>query len=159
MLHRLSLLIAFMACPVLAEDAPLLAEYNANSGSLPPEYAWNVAVSILADGTLALKRCPGYETDGPACKTRTAKLATEALEAIRTTVADSDLVRIPASEAAAEDIPVGGGTTGGAVYLDGQKIALPAFPIEADAPRVSTVLAALHAAIPARLGKRFIEGN
>jgi len=159
MLRRIFLLSAFMAWPVLAEDAPQLAEFHTNSGSLPPEYAWEVNVSILADGKLTLRRCTGYETEGPARKTENAKVAEDALQTIRSAVMDSGLFRFPAREAGGEDIPVGGGVMDGAVYLDGQKVTLPAFPAKADAPRVRVVLAAIHAAIPVSLSERFAEGN
>ncbi|PTE15398.1 hypothetical protein [Pseudogemmobacter blasticus] len=157
MLRRLALTLTLLSVPLAgqAEDAPVLATYWANSGSLPPEYAWDVSVTILADGHLTLKHCKGYETEGPACKTRKATVGADALAGIRAAVTEQGLDRKPARKE--EDIPVGGGASGGAVYLDGQKINLPAFPAKADIPRVNAVLTAITAAIPQRLRNRFLK--
>lgn len=140
----------------LPASAQGLATYWANSGSLPPEHAWNVNVTIAADGTLVLKHCTGYETEGPACKTRKAKVDAAQLDAIRAAVAEADLVATPARQA--EDVPPGGGSAGGSVILDGETVVLPAWPVAQDAERVAAVLNAITAAIPARLG-RFMSGN
>lgn len=152
-LRPLAVLIALSA-PLHAQE---LATYWANSGSLPPEYAWDVTVTIQADGQLVLKHCKGYETEGPACKTRKAKVAPAQLDAIRTAAAEADLLATPARQT--EDIPVGGGSSGGSVTINGEKRDLPAWPIEADAERVGNVLSFIYAAIPARLATKFIEGN
>lgn len=137
-----------------AEDAPVLAEYWTNSGSLPPEYAWETTVTILTDGQLTLKHCKGYETEGPACKTRRAAVPTGAIAAIRTAAVESGLATKPATET---DMPtVGGGLTGGVVYLDSTKITLLPQPSEADAPRVGMVLDAIASAIPPRFD-RFLD--
>jgi hypothetical protein len=150
MLKRL-LLLGLLASPALAEDAPVLAEYWANSGSLPPEYAWETSVSIREDGALLLKHCKGYETEGPACKTRKAKVAPADLEAIRLAAEASGLREAPAL--APDAVMVGGAVTGGVVYLDGGKVVLPSDTREEDAARVAAVLRAIEAAIPARLGR------
>ncbi|MCB6177673.1 hypothetical protein LHP98_05965 [Rhodobacter sp. Har01] len=158
MFRRLAL-VAALAAPlaVQAEDAAVFAIYWANSGSLPPEYAWDVDVTILADGKLTLKHCTGYETEGPACKTRKATVTAAQMDAIRAAVVDQGLDRTPAQQV--DDIPVGGGASGGVIWLDGQKIELPAYPTEADTPRVNAVLTAVVAAIPQRLQDRFLNGN
>ncbi len=149
---KLFLFLAVLApLPALADDSAVLAEYWTDSGSLPPEYAWETSVTILEDGHLTLKHCKGYETDGPACKTRRAKVSTEALAAIRTAATDSGLVETPARET---DTPmVGGGLTSGAVYIDGKKIVLLSQPVEEDAARVGKVLSAIAAAIPQRFDR------
>lgn len=159
MKRRLSLLAFCLAAPLgaVAEEAAPLAEYWASSGSLPPEYAWSVDVSIAADGALTLKHCKGYETEGPACRIRRAQVDQDRRDAILAAVRDSGLDRTPAAEMT--DIPVGGGSDGGAVWLDGQKVVLPAFPAETDAGRVRAVLSAITAAIPQRLKTRFLDGN
>lgn len=109
MLKPLAFLIV-LALPVQADEpAPVLADYWTNSGSLPPEYAWETSVLIREDGQLELKHCRGYETEGPACKQRKAKVPATALEAIRTAATDSGLLEEPARET---DAPVvGGGMT------------------------------------------------
>lgn len=136
------------ATAALADDAAVLAEYWTNSGSLPPEYAWETNITIHENGDLTLKHCKGYETEGPACKTRRAKVAGEALAAIRSAAGESGLAGKPARET---DTPmVGGGLTGGVVYLEGTKVVLVPQPAEPDVQRVRKVLAAVAAAIPPR---------
>lgn len=147
MLKRL-LVLTLLAAPALAEEAPVLAEYWTNNGSLPPEYAWETEVTILADGTLTLKRCTGYETEGPACKTRRAKVTPEALEAIRAAAIASGLHEKPAGQP--DEVVVGGSQTGGLVYLDGTRILLPSDTLPGDRERVGSVLRAISAAIPRR---------
>jgi hypothetical protein len=137
----------------------VLATYWANSGSLPPEYAWEVTVTISEAGKVTLKRCKGYETEGPACTLRTGKAKEAQLAAIRQAATESGLLETPAQEAPPEEIPLGGGSTGGSVTLEGQTVTLLAYPRAEDAARVARVLSAIYAAIPARLAKRFIEGN
>ena len=150
MLKLLALLL-LTATAAIAQDAPVLAEYWTDSGSLPPEYAWETSVTILEDGRLTLKHCKGYETEGPACKTRRAKVSDDALSAILAAAQDSDLAEHPAQQA--EYPMVGGGATSGVVYLDGGKIALPSQPADADAARVGKVLSAIAAAIPPRFDR------
>lgn len=158
MFRRLAVLLLFFALPqtVRAEDAPL-AEYWANSGSLPPEYAWDVTITISAAGNLVLKHCTGYETEGPACKTRKATVSAADLAAIIAAAKAAELAEKPARQT--EDIPVGGGSDGGAVWLDGQKLTLHAFPVPEDGERTRLVLNAITAAIPQRLRNRFLTGN
>ena len=136
-----------------------LATYFASSGSLPPEYAWDVTVTISDAGLVVLKHCTGYETEGPACKTRKGKASPAQVDAIRAAVRDSGLLQDPAQEAAPEEIPLGGASFGGTVTLDGTTVTLWAFPRAQDRDRVARVLATVEAAIPERLRRRFIEGN
>ncbi len=152
MLKPLALLAMLVALPVQAEElAPVLADYWTNSGSLPPEYAWETSVLIRMDGQLELKHCKGYETEGPACKLRNAKVSEAALEAIRTAATESGLIEKPARET---DTPmVGGGMTWGRVNLVGGTVDLPSQPAEADVERVGKVLAAIAAAIPPRFDR------
>lgn len=109
----LALLLA-LALPAQADELPpVLADYFTDSGSLPPEYAWETSVLIREDGQLELKHCKGYETEGPACKLRRAKVSEAALEVIRAAAADSGLLKKPARET---DTPiVGGGSIWGRV--------------------------------------------
>ena len=157
MLRPLALAAALAASPALAQDAPVFVDYWAGSGGLPPEYTWQVDVTIRADGALLLKHCKGYETDGPACKTRKAKVAPEALEAIRAAVVAQGLDKTPAREA--EYPMVGGDVVGAKVYLESGPVALLSDPADADVPRVRAALAAIEAAIPKRLRNRFLDGN
>lgn len=155
MLKQLALAAALVAAalPTLAEEAPILAEYWTDSGSLPPEYAWETKVSIHADGQLDLKYCKGYETEGPGCKTRKAQVRPEQIEAIHAAIAASELGTRPAKDS--EEVMVGGGLTGGQVFVDGVAIKLPSQPANADANRVGDVLRAIRAAVPARFERFF----
>ena len=151
MLRPLAVLFA-LTLPAHADElAPVLADYWTNSGSLPPEYAWETSILIREDGQLELKHCKGYETEGPACKLRTAKVSEDALQAIRAAAADSGLIEKPARET--ETPMVGGGLTWGRVNLVGGTVELPSQPAEADVARVGKVLAAIAAAIPARFAR------
>ena len=151
MLKHCVLLLALLTVPARAEDALILAEYWTDSGSLPPEYAWKTTVTILEDGMLSLKHCKGYETEGPACKHRRAQVPDDALEAIRAAATESGLFETPARET--ETPMVGGGLTGGAVYVGGQKVKLLSQPAATDVERVGKVLAAIADAIPQRFDR------
>jgi hypothetical protein len=152
---RPGLLALLLALPAQADElAPVLADYFTDSGSLPPEYAWQTSILIREDGQLELKHCKGYETEGPACKRREAKISEEALDAIRAAATESGLLEKPARET---DTPtVGGGLTWGRVNLAGGTVELPSQPAEADVARVSKVLTAIASAVPPRFD-RFMD--
>lgn len=151
---RLIAALLALAAPAHAQD--VLTEYWTNSGSLPPEYAWDTTVTIRSDGQLILKHCRGYETEGPACKTRRARLTEADLAAIRAAAAESGLAEKPATKT---DTPtVGGSLTGGVVHLDGTRIDLLTDPAEADVARVAAVLAVIAATIPPRFD-RFLDAD
>ena len=151
MLKSALLLISLLPLPAAAELAPVLADYWTDSGSLPPEYAWETRILIREDGQLELEYCTGYATEGPNCKQRRAKVTEAALAAIRTAAAESGLADHPARET--ETPIVGGGLTSGRVNLNGVVIELPSQPVEADVPRVGKVLAVIAAAIPPRFDR------
>lgn len=150
-LRLLALLLA-LALPAQADElAPVLADYWTNSGSLPPEYAWETSVLIREDGRLELKHCKGYESEGPACKLRSAQVPEAALDAIRAAAKESGLIEKPARET---DMPmVGGGLTWGRVNLADGTVDLPPQPADADVERVGKVLQAIAAAIPPRFDR------
>lgn len=154
MLRPLALVLA-LALPAHADEpAPVLADYWTNSGSLPPEYAWETSVQIREDGQLTLKHCKGYETEGAACRTRRAKVSGAALDAIRAAATESGLIEAPARET---DVPiVGGELAWGRVILAGGAVELPSQPAQADVQRVGKVLDAITAAIPPRFD-RFLD--
>jgi hypothetical protein len=146
-----------LAFPVQADElAPVLADYWTNSGSLPPEYAWETSILIREDGQLELKHCKGYETEGPACKLRRAKVSEAALDAIRAAATESSILEKPARET--ETPMVGGGLTWGRVNLVGGTVELPSQPAEADVERVGKVLNAIATAIPVRFS-RFLDAD
>lgn len=136
-----------LAFPAEAEAPPVLAVWHANSGSLPPEFAWSTQVTILADGGLTLTHCRGYETEPPGCETREGQATEAALAKILQAVSESGVVTTPPRKL--DDPPVGGGATWAFVTVDGQTVELMDFPIEKDRARVRLVLDAIAAAIPA----------
>lgn len=145
---RRALLAAFLMLPGTAAMAEpeILAILTANSGSLPPPYAWNVEVTVTTQGHVTVTRCTGYETEGPACKTAEGAAVPGSLDAIRQAAEASGLADRPAT---ALDPPiVGGGWTSGTVRLGDRSIALIAQPTPADEARVTSVLAVIGAAIP-----------
>lgn len=151
MLRPLAFLLA-LTLPAHADElAPVLTDYWTNSGSLPPEYAWETSILIREDGQLELKHCKGYETKGPACKLRTSKVSEAALDTIRAAATESGLIEKPAREA--ETPMVGGGLTWGRVNLAGGTVDLPSQPADADVERVGKVLQAIAAAIPPRFDR------
>lgn len=144
----LAVSLACLSSVASAQDSSVLASYGTNNGSLPPEYAWDNEVTIHADGKLIIRHCTGYETEGPACKTRKGKVTEDAMAAIRDAALASDLAANPASPT---DYPlVGGDAVWGSVHVDGQDYVLLSDPSEADASRVQAVLDAIAAAIPGR---------
>ena len=157
LLAPLMLALALPCGALWAEDAPVLAEYRARSGSLPPEYAWSLDITIRLDGALLLKHCKGYASDGPACSEHQATVEPAKIKAIETAVVASRLAKRPARSV--EMPPVGGGTTAGTVYHGGVEIALPAFPAKRDVARVGKVLDAMADAVPDDLRQRFLGGN
>lgn len=151
MLKPLALLLAFNLPAQADELAPVLADYWTDSGSLPPEYAWETSILIREDGRLELKHCKGYETEGPACKLRQANVSEADLDAIRAAATESGLLERPAKET--ETPMVGGGLTSGRVNLAGGTVELPSQPAEADVERVGKVLNSIAAAIPPRFDR------
>ena len=145
---RLASLLLALAAPAAAEEAPL-ASYWQNSGSLPPEYAWELTATISETGLLVLRHCKGYATEGPGCETREAQVDRPALDAILDAARASDLLANPAAEP--EEPMVGGPGRGGAVWLDGGRLILPAQAAVSDEARVAHVLDTIAAAIPETL--------
>jgi hypothetical protein len=149
-MRRQSLLTALLLLPTTAAaETEILATLTANSGSLPPAYAWNVEVTVTETGWVTVTRCTGYETEGPACKTGEGTAVSGSVEAILQAAEASDLDTHPAT---AIDPPmVGGSWMSGTVMLGDGPVDLIAQPIAADEDRVATVLEVIGAAIPEAL--------
>lgn len=144
---RRSLLAALLTLPGPAmAETDILATLTAHSGSLPPAYAWSVAVTVSEKGWVTVTRCAGYETEGPACKTGEGAAVLGSVEGILRAAKASQLLERPASTI--DPPPVGGGWTTGTVALEGRTIELIAQPVEDDEPRVNAVLGAIFAAVP-----------
>jgi hypothetical protein len=145
-MRRAAALALLFAAPAGAEP---LATLHSHNGSLPPPFHSSLTVTVELDGTLSLRTCQGYDTEGPACKVARGRAVEGGVEAIRAAVAAAGLAERPATEDPMP--PIGGGVTSGSVVLDGRTIALPGFPVEADRARVGAVLAAIMAAVPSDL--------
>jgi hypothetical protein len=144
MLRRPALALLVLVSPFAAgaQGSGVFVELWAGSGGIPTDQSWSVNLVIRLDGRLTLKNCLGDGPDGPTCMTAQAGTTAERLDAIRSAVADADLVSLPTREAIGA--PVGGVT----IYLDDVRLTFPAYPSEADAPRVRPVLSAIMAAVP-----------
>jgi hypothetical protein len=140
----LASLLGSQTTPALAADP--VAEYAERSGSLPPPYAWNWGALILSDGTVTVTYCRGYATEPPGCATVTGRVADGALDGIAAAVARAGLPGAPMRQA--DEVPVGGGSRDGAVWLAGRRFDIPAFPSDADAQRAAATLAAILSAVP-----------
>ncbi len=145
----LTLALALLAGPALAQDGAAFALWGENSGSLPPEYAWDYSVSFFADRRGEVEYCKGYADASPGCAVTRFRLSKKAFAAMQAALEplEADLAAKPAE--AAIDFPVGGGSTGGVLRMNGREVKLLQFPAEADAPRVAAILDLLRANTPA----------
>lgn len=152
----LSILLASVGFAALAEDPVVVASWGANSGSLPPEYAWDYRVEFLGDGTVQATYCKGYATEAPGCATVTRKLPQAAQKAMGDAIEPyaEDLLDNPPKSVSDDEIPIGGGSVAGRVLLDGTYVVLEPFAIAADAPRVQAMLQILQDSTPAGLVKK-----
>lgn len=149
--------VALMCLPLSAIADDAFVDWVSTSGPLPPEYAWSVNMTISAGGMLVLRHCKGYVTEGKDCTTKTATVPKAKLDAIRAAVTKADLAQRPMREM--EMPPIGGSTVAAVVHMNGTKISVSGFPIEADADRVGPVLAAIYKAVPTRIAEEYIEGD
>lgn len=148
---RLAWAALLAVAPLAAQAQALVAEYWANSGSLPPEFAWDVSVTFRDDGSVTLRHCKGYATEGPGCTLRSGKVSVDVLNTIRDAADAAGLAKNPPQRAPDDQIPIGGGAAGGAVWWQGERIVLPDYPALTDAGRVAAVLAVIRDAVPDRL--------
>ena len=132
------------AVPALAADP--VAAYAERSGTVAPPYAWNWGAQILSDGTVSVTYCRGYATKPPGCATATGRVADGTLDVIAAAAANAGLPASPMRQK--EDVPVGGGSSDGAVWLAGQRFEIPAFPADDDARRAADLLSAILSAVP-----------
>jgi hypothetical protein len=72
-------------------------------------------------------------------------------------VTEAGLLAKPARQS--KDVPDAISASSGSVIMGYETVDLPAWPIEADAGRVASVLEAIRAAIPERLAKDLPTGN
>lgn len=143
-LRTLLPVLCLASLPALAEDAAPIARWGEDSGSLPPEYAWDYMATFTDDRRVSVTYCKGYEETPPGCATVTRRLSkakyaslVEALAPLLPAIAAN-----PPQDSA--DPMVGGGSFHGAVFFDGAAIRLPGDPREEDAARVAEVLEILR---------------
>jgi hypothetical protein len=152
----LSLFLVTTGTAVLAETAAVIAVWSDSSGSLPPEHAWGYKVEYLADGTVRATYCKGYETEAPGCARVKRKLSAAAQKAMGDAIEPyaEDLIDNPPQSVTADEIPVGGGSIGGVIFLDETAVELPSYPRAIDAERVQAVLKILQDSTPINLVKK-----
>ncbi len=155
-MKRIVLALTLAATPLMAQTPPVIASWSENSGSLPPEYAWDYRVEFLAGGTVGATYCKGYATEAPGCATVTRKLSSAAQQAMEAAIQPyaQGLLDSPPQMVTDDQIPVGGGAISGRVVLAEQTISLYAFPRPEDAERVQALLQILQKSTPPNLVKK-----
>lgn len=143
------LAFVLMAGSASAQDSDAFAMWSESSGSLPPEYAWDYTVSYFPDRRGQVEYCKGYSDAAPGCAIARFRLPKQAFADLQAALEplEADLAAAPAMPAV--DFPVGGGSVGGLLRMNGREVRLLSFPAESDAPRVAAVLTVLRAATPA----------
>lgn len=151
-----ALLLALLPGLGLAEEDPVVAIWSEDSGSLPPEYAWEYWVRFHASGMVEVEYCKGYATEAPGCATVKKNLGDDAQDAMEAEIEPyaANLIENPPQRASDDMIPIGGGSVGGWILLGETKVVLPNFAAEKDAKRVVEVLAILQKYIPKNLVKK-----
>ncbi len=152
----LSVCLAVTGFAVWAEEPVVVAAWGGNSGSLPPEYAWDYRVEFLAGGVVQATYCKGYANEAPGCATVTRKFPLAAQQAMGDAIEPyaEDLLDNPPQSAADDEIPIGGESVSGRILLDGTYVSLFSFPRAEDAERVQAVLKILQDSTPANLVKK-----
>lgn len=145
-----ALVCALIAGPAMAQDTDAFAVWGENSGSLPPEYAWDYTVSFYADRRGEVEYCKGYADEPPGCATARFRLSKSALAAMQAELEPLEAALAASAVDEAVDIPIGGGSSSGRIRMNGRDLRLPAFPSEADAERVDAVMRVLRANTPNR---------
>lgn len=155
-MKRIILALGLAASPAMGQTSLVVASWGEDSGSLPPEYAWDYRVEFLSNGTVQATYCKGYATEAPGCATVTKKFP----EAAQKTMGDAiepyaeELLDNPPKSVGGDEIPIGGGSIAGRVLLDGTYVVLEPFAIAADVPRVQAMLKILQDSTPAGLVKK-----
>ena len=155
-MKRIALALTLAATPLTAQTPPVIASWSENSGSLPPEYAWDYRVEFLAGGVVQATYCKGYADEAPGCATVTRKFPLAAQQAMGDAIEPyaEDLLDNPPQSAADDEIPIGGESVSGRILLDGTYVSLFSFPRAEDAERVQAVLKILQDSPPANLVKK-----
>jgi hypothetical protein len=150
------LALGLAATPLMAQTPTVVAAWGENSGSLPPEYAWDYQVEFLSDGTVQATYCKGYADEAPGCATVTRKLPVAAQKTMGDAIEPyaEELLDNPPKSVGDDEIPIGGGSIAGRILLDDTYVVLERFPIAADAERVQAVLQILQDNTPSNLVKK-----
>jgi hypothetical protein len=146
----------FSAGAAWSEEDALIAILREDSGSLPPEYAWSYRVRFFASGQVEAEYCKGYAEEAPGCATLRRKLPSDASAAMSEELltATAGLAADPPRQLSGDQIPLGGGSVGGWVLVDGEGVDLTEFPVPEDAPKVAAVLAILQKHTPSNIVKK-----
>lgn len=149
----LAVLLAMPGWAVAADTPKIIAVWSEDSGSLPPEYAWDYPVEYLAGGAVQATYCKGYAEEAPGCATVTSHLSTATQTAMQTAIAPfaANLLAQPPQPAGDDAIPIGGGSVSGRVLVGETDVVLHAFPRADDAERVQAVLKILQDTTPRNL--------
>ena len=125
-----ALIIVLAGCVPASEQAPVtpLAQWGEDSGSLPPEFAWDYLVSFSSNGQVSARYCKGDATEAPGCATVTQNLPQAELDALTAALAPVTQALNAQPPQQSDDIPIGGGSIYGSVFGRGQAIHLPNYP-------------------------------
>jgi hypothetical protein len=129
-----------------AAEEPPFATYGANNGTVPPQYRWDIEMTIGQDGGAQIRYCRGYKVTSGSCAEDEFRLSEAELEDIRQALETSGLATTPAKELA--EPPVGGSMSYGSVSFEGKVVRLPPHPEAADEARVESVISRIATAIP-----------
>ncbi|MGA0540341.1 hypothetical protein [Neotabrizicola sp. VNH66] len=144
-----ALFLALVAAPALAEDASPIAVWGEDSGTLPPEYAWSYTVTFTTDRRVTVEYCKGYADTAPGCATVKKRLTKASFAAFQAELAPLALGLLEDPARTDPDPPIGGGAFFGKLNVDGEDVALPAFPVDEDKPQVDAILQVLQDYTPA----------
>ena len=144
------LLVAMLlfAHPLYGQDSVEFAYWGENSGSLPPEYAWDYSVTFLENRQAEVRYCKGYSNEAPGCATAKFRLSKRKLAQLTAalTPLEAELIAHPATDD--PDPPIGGGAVYGKLTMNGNEVQLYAFSIGDSAARVAEVLDLLRQYTP-----------
>jgi hypothetical protein len=147
-----------MACAgaAPAQEDPVVAIWSEDSGSLPPEYAWEYKVRFFGSGKIEVEYCKGYAEAAPGCATVQKQLDDVSLDAMEAEIEPyvAKMIEDPPQRAPDDMVPIGGGSIGGWILLGETNVVLPNFAAEKDAKRVTEVLAILQKYTPENLVKK-----
>ena len=150
MIRPLSVLaLLLLAVPAAAQDASPIASWGEDSGSLPPEYAWDYTVTFTGDRQVTVIYCKGYANAAPGCATIRKRLTKTSFAAMQAELAPLAVGLLEDPPQNDPNPPIGGGSSYGRLNVGGEDVTLPGFPLPADKPQVDAILRVLKDYTPA----------